>query len=280
MLRRRTVITGLACTLAAPARPAEPRPQRIVSLNTCLDAALVDVADATQIAAISHYARDPQTSTIAERARSLPITFESAEEIIALKPDLVLGSRHSAPATRAALTRFGVRLETFTVPDTVAQSLAQVERIASLSGNEARGKALVERVEAALRAALPGDERRPAALVVQARGFAAGEGTLVDEMLKRTGFTNAANRYGLKKWGNVTLEALLDDPPDLLLAGERAAEMPSWAERILQHPVLRSVAGRMRRAIFPERLFYCGGPVLLQTASVLSNARRDWARAA
>jgi iron complex transport system substrate-binding protein len=31
----------------------------------------------------------------------------------------------------------------------------------------------------------------------------------------------------------------------------------------------------MRRAVFPERLLYCGGPVLIDTAAALAAARRQ-----
>ena len=35
------------------------------------------------------------------------------------------------------------------------------------------------------------------------------------------------------------------------------------------------VAGGMKRAVFPERLLFCGGPVLIQTAAALKRARID-----
>jgi iron complex transport system substrate-binding protein len=31
----------------------------------------------------------------------------------------------------------------------------------------------------------------------------------------------------------------------------------------------------MHRATFPQRLMFCGGPVLIETAAVLARARRD-----
>ena len=32
---------------------------------------------------------------------------------------------------------------------------------------------------------------------------------------------------------------------------------------------------RMRREVFPQRLLYCGGPVLIETAATLARARRN-----
>lgn len=273
---RREVCAGAAVSPWAPtlARAAVAAPRRVISLNPCLDAILVEVADPGRIAALSHYARDPHSSTIAEVARRLPMTHESAEEVMLLRPDLVLASRHTAIATRAAMARVGLKVELFGVPETVAQSLGQIDRIAALVGRPDRGRALAARIEDALARAAPPPGARPIpALIFQPQGFAAGSGTLADEMLRRTGYENMAAHYGLKKWGNVRLEQLILDPPALLFAGEPSPGAPTWAERVLTHPALRSVAHRMRRATFPQRLLYCGGPALVTTAAVMMAAR-------
>ncbi|WP_082584898.1 ABC transporter substrate-binding protein [Caulobacter sp. Root655] len=279
LTRRAAVGTGLAIGLAGGLAGGTAKARalpRVVSLNPCTDAVLVNVADRGQILALSHYARDARQSTIAGVARTYPITYESAEEVIALRPDVVLTAAHSSPATRAALKRLKIRTELFKVPNSWIENQAQIRRIADAVGHPDRGEALIARVEAAMAQGAPRPGGRPVtALVFQPNGFAAGHGTLVDEMMRRAGFVNVAERYGLKKWGNVSLERLLDDPPEVLLAGQAAPNATTWAEHILNHPALASVGPRMRRAVFPERLLYCGGPVLIQTAAVLATARRQ-----
>ena len=274
LTRRAAIGTGLTAALAGGVAQARSLP-RIVSLNPCLDAVLVHVADRSQIAALSHYSRNPQQSSIAEVARTYPIIYESAEEVIALRPDVVLTAAHSSPATRAALERLHIHAEVFKVPNSWADNQAQIRKIAALCGHPERGEALIAKVEAAMAKAAPPSGTRPVtALVFQPNGFAAGHGTLVDEMMRRAGFVNVAERYGLKKWGNVSLERLLDDPPEVLLAGQAAPNATTWAEHILNHPALASIAPRMTRAVFPERLLYCGGPGLIDTSAALATARR------
>ena len=97
----------------------------------------------------------------------------------------------------------------------------------------------------------------------------------MDEMMRRCGLDNAAARYGLKRTGNIPLELLVADPPDVLLAGEAEPGAPTWADRVLTHPALSRVAGRMHRATFPQQLTFCCGPVLIQTARMLAKARVD-----
>lgn len=271
---RRFVVGGVVALGAAG--PVAAAPRRVASLNACLDAMLVHLADRSQIAALSHYAREAHGSTVATEARNLPFTWESAEEIIALQPDLVLASQHSALATRNALKRLHVPVERFVVPKTVEESLGQVRRVAGLIGQPDRGERLIARIQAAVGAATvrPG-ARRLSALIYQPNGFAAGPHTLVDEMMTLAGFDNAARRYGLRSWGNVPLELLLADPPEVLLVGEPASGARSWADRVMTHPALGALKGRMKRARLPERLLYCGGPVLIQTAQAMARARAE-----
>lgn len=280
--RRMVVAGGLAAAgcrvVDDPVAPASAggRPRRIVSLNPCLDVILVEVADRSQIAALSHYAREDYGSTIADVARTLPFTYETAEEVLALRPDLVLTGRHSSLATRNALGRLDVPMALFGVPETVADSLAQVREVARLVGRRERGEALVGRIETALAQAAPRPGAAPlSALIFMPGGFVSGPGTLMDEMMRRAGLENAATRYGLTRTANLPLERVVADPPQILLSGEPYPGAPSWAERVMEHPALARAAGDMRRAVFPERLLFCGGPVLIQTAGALARAREQ-----
>ncbi len=271
---------GLACTAGcqprsgpSPAR-VDARPGRIVSLNPCIDTILVRVADRDQIAALSHYSRQAHSSTILDMARGFPVTYGTAEEVILLEPDLVLSGRPSPMSVLGALDRLDIPTALFPVPETVADSLAQVRQVAEQVGQPDRGLALARRIETAIAAVAPASGARPvSALVFMPGGFVSGPGTLMDEMMRRAGLENAAERYGLTQSMTLPLERLIADPPDVLLAGEAYPGAPSWAERVVAHPALKAVAGDMRRAIFPQRLLFCGGPVLIQTAAVLRRAR-------
>ena len=264
------------CSVAADPVAVPPmtgRPRRVVSLNPCLDAILVQVADRAQIRALSHFAREAYGSTIAEIARTLPFTYGTAEEVLALQPDLVL-TGYASTSMRNAMDRLKIPTVLFPVPETIADSLEQVREVARLVGHPERGEALVDRIESALAAAAPQPGTRPlSALVFMPGGFVSGPGTLMDEMMGLTGLQNAAARYGLSGTATLPLERVIADPPEVLLSGEPYAGAPSRAERVMEHPALSRIAGQMQRAVFPERLLFCGGPVLIQTAAALRRAR-------
>ena len=276
MKRRTASLLAALLLAAAPASAGEPaqHPMRIVSLNMCVDSILIELVSHDRIAALSHYARDPRRSTIADVAQHLPITYETAEEVVALRPDLVITSRHSAIATRNALKRVGIRFELFEVPDSVADSLLQVRQVARLLGAEREGEALVARIEAALEAArLPADQAPMTAVVYQPGGLSAGANTVVGELMELAGLRNIAARYGVEQYRPLPLEVLVSDPPDVLLVGETSPGAPLLEEKIVRHRALRALESRMTQAEFPARLLYCAGPTMVESAATLVRAR-------
>ena len=268
-----SVLASLSCT--AGAAPSPPPPQKVVSLNPCLDAILMEVADPGQIAALSHYSRLASQSAVADKARRYPFTWGSGEEILALKPDLVLSSGMGGSQLAHVLPRLHIRQESFTVPNSVKDSLGQVTRMAALVGHPERGAALNARIRAALADAAPGPgERRFGALIYEGHGIASGPHTLMSELMSAAGFDNLAPRYGAKHTLDIPLEVVLAHPPEVMLAGRLGPNEPSWADRILSHPALSALARHTLRETFPEQLMFCGGPVIIPAAQALADARK------
>ncbi len=267
----------LAGCTAAPAREAaSPNAAKvlptIVSLNPCTDAILAEVADPAQLLAISHYSQDPAGSSMdLARARQFRATGGSVEEVLALKPDLVIDGNFTPPATRAALKRLGLKLEQIPIAATVPDSLAQVRRLAALAGHPERGEVLVQRIEAALAASkAPGSSPIPA-IVWQGGGIVAGEGTLITALLDHTGFTNAAAARGLSQASHLPLEAMLVRPPRAILA---AGNSHGEEDRLLMHPALAGLKGTTRAPLEPK-LLWCGGPTISKTLARLAEVRRQ-----
>jgi iron complex transport system substrate-binding protein len=268
----------IACLLAlfsAMGVSAEnARPQRIVSMNLCLDSVLVELVPHEHILALSQYSSDPWRSTIADIARRLPHTNETAEEVVALKPDLVITSRHSAIATRNALRRVGIRFELFGVPQSIAESLAQIRQLAALLGRQVEGEDLVARIEQTIeRARLAPGARSLTAAIYQPGGLSTGAATVVGELMQIAGLDNIAARYGVTKYRPLPLESLIREPPEVLLVGDTTHGAPTHAERVVHHRALRALQYRMRREPFPARLMYCAGPTMIDALDALVAAR-------
>ena len=264
--------TILAAALVAcapvPSVPAAPR--GIVSVNPCSDAILAEVADPAQIRALSRYSRDPASSSMdVGVARRFPAVSGTVEEIVALRPAVVVASTFTPPATRAALARLGIALVELPIATSVEESLGQVRQLAALAGQPARGAELEGRISAALAAAAPPPGPPIPALVWQSGGIVPGEQTLIADLLRRSGFTNAAAARGLGQADFLPLERVLANPPRLILAaGDHSGE-----DRLLAHPALARLPGTVRARLDPS-LLWCGGPTIIRAAARLAEVRR------
>ncbi len=239
----------------------------IVSLNPCTDAILAQVAEPAQILAISHYSHDPRASSMDQgTARRFRSTGGTVEEVLALRPDIIIAGGYLPPATAQAFRRLGIRVETFGIASSVAESETQITQLAALAGQAGRGAALNARIEAALAAAKPPEGAKPPdALVWQQGGIVAGRDSLVADMLARTGFANHAAARGLGQGAYLPLEEVLADPPDLVLA--------AGDQRALTHPALGALRDTRRERLEPSLLF-CGGPTIIRAAERLAEIRR------
>ena len=260
-----------ACHAQAPGVDRQPTAPRIVSINPCIDAVLVRVADPAQIAGISHYSQEPlATSMSLAVANRFKATSGTAEEVVALRPDIVLSGSHVSPSTIAALARLGVKLVQFSVPATIAESNAQVRAIAGIAGHAERGEALVTETNAAVRETAANSKTPIPALIWQGGGVVPGAGTLPDELLRVSGFRNMSVDYGLKNWDVLPLEYLVAAPPRVLFTiGDKTSE-----DRMTRHPVLGKLTPRVAIRSFPERLMHCGGPTIVYALQRLSAVRR------
>ena len=264
----------LMALLASTTQAAEPGPQCIVSMNLCLDSVLVELVPREHILALSQYSRDPWRSTIAAIARDLPYTSETAEEVVALKPDLVIASRHSAIATRNALQRVGVRFELFGVPQSIEESLSQIRQLAALLQRPEQGEALIARIEAAIAQARPATGARTVtAAIYQPGGLSVGSGTIINQLMEIAGLHNVAVDYGIEDYRPLQLEQLVSAPPEILLVGDTSRGAPTHAERVVHHRALRALESQMRREPFPARLLYCAGPTMIEALDALVAAR-------
>ncbi|MEO9131120.1 MAG: ABC transporter substrate-binding protein [Sphingomonas sp.] len=269
----------VALLLAGCSAPVKPHasggaPLRIVSTNPCADAMLVELVSPDRIAAISHYSQDPAaTSMPMDVANRFATTAGTAEEVIALNPDLVLTSSFTPASTRNAYDRAGLKTLLLDSPTTIAASQAQIAQVAAAVGEEKRGRALHGRIDRALASALPqpapGKNPQPSALLFINGSLASGSGNLLDELLTRAGFRNAAADYGLAFTGNVPIETIAAHPPRVILTPG-----PSRTAA-LRARVLAATRAGTTEAIFPRALVNCGGPTIIPAITHLAAIRRQ-----
>lgn len=244
----------------------------IVSTNPCADAILIELVPASRIAAISHYSQDPGATSIPlDIARRFASTTGTAEEVIALNPDLVLTSSFTPASTRSAYERAGLKTLLLDSPVTIAASKAQVLQIADAVGAAERGRALNARIDRAVTSATRPEREagNPSALLFIAGDLVNGSGTLLDELLAKAGFRDAAIDYGLAFTGTLPIETIAAKPPRVILTPG-----PSRTAT-LRARVLARTGAHTVEAAFPRTLVNCGGPTIIPAITRLAAIRRQ-----
>ncbi len=141
----------LVAMLAAVPAAAADRP-RIASLNVCTDQLLLALADPAQIVGLSPYSRDAVRSGIATDARHYPRLSGTAEDVLVLKPDLVVAGMFTRRSTRELLKDKGVRVIEFDVVGSLDEAKAQMGRMGDVAGHPERAAAQIARLDSARRA--------------------------------------------------------------------------------------------------------------------------------
>jgi iron complex transport system substrate-binding protein len=254
--------------LATPAHAID-RP-RIASINVCTDQLLLTLADPEQIAGLSPYARDPARSWAAAEASRYPKLSGEAEDILVLRPDLVVAGRFTKRATRELLKAEGFRVEEFDAVRSLDDTKRQIIRMGDIVGHPDRAAAAVARIDAAIAQAKEPVSRKPLrVLSLSRRGWVSGGDSLTSSMLATVGLANAASQLGYRLGGFVSLETIVDLKPDLLLLSDKGDFAEDQGTALLLHPALEQLYPPAKRIVIPERLTVCGGPMLADALTTL-----------
>ncbi|MFM9849486.1 MAG: ABC transporter substrate-binding protein [Hyphomicrobiaceae bacterium] len=253
---------------------AHGAPQRIVTLNACADQIVVDLVPRERIRAVSHLAADPLTSAVAEKARGIPWTRGNAEEVLAFDPDLVIAGEYTTPATVALLERLGLKI--LKVPDAsdFNGARAVTRLIADAVGEREKAERLLADFDRRIAAAAPADPSwRPKAVVYQVNNLASGPGSIADTVLRAAGFTNLTAELNLGSGGQLPLEALVADPPDLIVLSGPTDEYRTVVADNLRHPALAALMRMRRTTTLPWRLWLCATLHLAEAVEHLAAVR-------
>lgn len=260
-----------AATGSTPPAPAGP-PKRIVSLNLCADQLVLALADRDQIAGLTRNATDPEMSGEAAKARGLTRISNSAEQILAIEPDLVVGMPARRSAAMTALKGQDYRLLDLKTANTVDEIYASIGETAAAVGHPERGEALVARMQADL-ARLAKLGRGRVAAYYQRRGYMTGTSTLIDELMTRAGLVNLAGKLGKPALSQLSLEEMVAAKPDFLIVESATDRVSDQGTEMLHHPALAGIP----RISIPQAWTVCGSPAYVQAARGIAEqlARHD-----
>lgn len=267
---------GLLAALVASAAPAladgsgRP-PERVVSINLCTDQLAMMLAAPGQLISVSHLAREVQSSSMVAQAQAYPANRGQVEQVFLMQPDLVLAGTYTQVSTVEMLRGLGVEVVQVPPATSFAEAVEQIRVVGRALGQEAKADAMADGFAAALESARFHGARRTAAFYYP-NGYTTGAGTLANEVLELTGFTNIGADAGVTGGGILPLERLVMAGPDLIVTSERYPGA-SKAEDILVHPALKAVQERAGIELQSDSDWVCGTPHLLRAVTKMMAAR-------
>lgn len=235
----------LLLILLAGSLSAQSAPERIVSLDLCMDWLLAVHADPRQVAALSPlHQRYPLPVVTPDWS----VHNGSLEQIYQLQPDLILVGEYNALLLRR-------RLEALSLP------VAELPLPASLTDIEFYERRFLQLISQPLSKATPAPPMAqpatdaPRLLLLGANGIGTGAGTFEDQILRQAGWRNYLSAAG---YISLDLERLVADPPEAILWSAPAS--PSLASRFADHPALKRVVMEDRWLSTDYWRWQCPGP--------------------
>jgi iron complex transport system substrate-binding protein len=264
--------------VVAAAAPAGAAPSRIVSISVCTDEFVFRLVPRERIAALSYLAADkhPVVSTIADRVRATGIRLihQTAEEILAAKPDVVVMDEGSQARVRAILAQADIPVIDVPWANSVDEVRKGTRELAARLDARAAGERLLAQMDAELAQARAMAPRPPVtALIYEPNGYAASGG-MTDAMMSAAGLVNAAPHLHLTRQGTIPVEAVVAAAPQLLILGTEAGAADSRAREVQLHPAFAALAGRTRRVWLSTTALLCPGPWSAQAALGFATAAR------
>lgn len=258
------------CAINTVAQTAtQPIPQRIASLNICIDQLLWELVPHERLVSISYLTADPIWSPIAHQVRGMPLNHGLAEEIVPLKPEVIFAGEFDAPNAIELLQKLGARVERLPLPRKLDDINEQIFQLANMIGAQSKAQYMVANINtqiAELKAASAG--KTPlTAFWYSSNGVVIGAGTLEHEFMQLAGLRNLAAERGMFGFNQLDLELLLSAKPQILIVEEGSDDAFSLAREYLSHPALQHADFKVIN--LPAGLSGCAASVIGDVASTL-----------
>ena len=262
-----SIITGSSAAVSSTAKP-----QRIISICLQGDQLLLQLVPRQRIVALSALATDPDISAHWEAAQGIPVTHSDAEELIRLKPDLVLVSSNSSPLTLSALTRMGVRVLELGIPTDFDELREQIRTAGRGLGEEARAEEIVQDMDtrlARLKARQPAVAQRPTALFYFQDRFTPGTHTFANAILEVAGFRNLAATFSTDIGISTSMESILMARPQYLILTRFRETCPTQTQLCESQPLFRKLGENTKILSVSFRHLISPDPSNLELAEML-----------
>lgn len=201
------------------------------------------------------------------QAKSIPIVADFRgpffEKVVAARPDLIIvqGETWDAERIEGWQQKCGAPVAALT-PVTLEQVAGGIDKIGAWLDRRTEAKTLADTLQKGFQSA---DATPPSAFLEVQRAplWAAGRDTLIDDVMRRAGLSNAAR--SIKGYKQFSAERLLADAPDFYIVTDKPANRARVVAELKKHPVL----GRLK-CVRQNRVLVVDGDLVLRPGPRLS----------
>ncbi|MEI7752033.1 MAG: ABC transporter substrate-binding protein [Candidatus Omnitrophota bacterium] len=244
-------------------------PQKIVSINVCTDELLLQIVGPERVAALTKFSADPEVSRVASQIKDVKRIQGGIESVQACGPDLLLGGKFSQKETLRFFGRLGVPVLTFGVPKSFEDIYADIHKLAEAVGEASRGDQIIQGMQAELAMLKPDPSSKKKAFFFQSGGVVPGSGTFENAIMEAAGLENLAATMGIRDYGSLSLEKLIEMKPEVLIFSSDQKEKPTIRGEVLGHPAIRKALPQVRTVTLPSAILNCGSPASVEAVRIL-----------
>ncbi|MEM1434648.1 MAG: ABC transporter substrate-binding protein [Pseudomonadota bacterium] len=245
------------------------KPARVVSLDLCADQYVLKLVDRERILAVSPRAT-ADFSFMRDEAEGLPTVRAVAEDVLVLKPDLVVRAYGGGPGAADFFKGAGIPVVTVGWASDIATVIEVIRSVAAGLSEPERGRQLIAEMKQRLEA-IPAAAGKRSALYMTPSGVTTGPGSLVHEIMVAAGLSNFQLQSG---WNPLPLERLAYETPELIAAAffdSRTSHPDGWTP--MRHPVAREALEGHSTVPIKGAWTSCAGWYLMNAVEALAAAR-------
>jgi len=274
MLNKKFALLAIVAILSAcksESVATNSAPMRIVSVTITGDVLLQALVDSSRVLAVSALADDSGIHEAAGLFPTKPRIGPDLEQIVSLRPDLVLlGSFHD-PAFVDGIRKSGLNVEILQSPNSLEKVRTYLKQVATRLGEPAKGDSLVRWMDSTLDAVKTKIAKCPdsPSVLYWSEGFTAGDSSTIGDLLKVVGVQNLAAQAGIQGSQTIAIEDVIRLQPDWILRS-------SWEAGGSMKP-LPSALGALN-AVKEGKMAVVSGKLLLSTSHRCALAADSLAR--
>jgi iron complex transport system substrate-binding protein len=235
---------------------------RVASLNLCTDEYVLLLARPQEISSVSYLSQDPQESPLWRLARGYKGNRGSLEDVLTLRPTLVLTMGGGGRATGLLARRLNIRALDVPYATRLEDVETNLRNVAAALGQESRARPWIERIER-MRRTMP--QKATEAIWISGHGDTLAPDSLGAQWLRLAGY-----RQRSVPGGRATLETLLTNPPKVLIRSDYRSGQMSSGRQWLKHPIVQHSGARQLGT--DGRPWTCMGPLMVREIERLRSA--------